>query len=189
MGRLLCTVAVLAAAALTAPAASDTLKDQTDICADEQAGADPRIDACTWLLQSEQLEPDSIPTILFNRGDAYRAKRQYDRAIEDYNQAIRLRPDDAGAFNNRGSIYEARGRNDFALQDYEEAIRLKPDHANALNNLAWLYATDKDAQFRDGKRAVTLANKAVSLTDSAITRQILAAAQAENGQFAAAVAE
>jgi len=55
-------------------------------------------------------------------------------AIEDFNQAIRLKPDCAEAFNNRGIAYYNLGHHARAIEDYNQAIRLKPDYAIAFSN-------------------------------------------------------
>ncbi len=39
------------------------------------------------------------------RGLAYGGKGEFDTAIEDYNKAIKLNPEYAGAYNNRGLAY------------------------------------------------------------------------------------
>ena len=67
---------------------------------------DLRISGCTTLIQSGR-ETQSILAVAFcNRGNAYQDyKGDYDRAIQDYDQAIRLKPDYAIAFNNRGDAY------------------------------------------------------------------------------------
>jgi tetratricopeptide (TPR) repeat protein len=39
-----------------------------------------------------------------NRGTAYTDLEQFEKAIQDYNQAIELNPKDARTFNNRGLI-------------------------------------------------------------------------------------
>ncbi len=66
------------------------------------------------------------------RGLIYARKGEYDRAIQDYDQAIRLNPNDAQAFNNRGNVYVTKGQYDRAIQDYDQAIRLNPKDAKAL---------------------------------------------------------
>ena len=45
-------------------------------------------------------------------------------ALQDYNEAIRLKPDYALAFYNRGIARRDKGDVEGALQDYNEAIRL-----------------------------------------------------------------
>ena len=59
-----------------------------------------------------------------------------------------------------------------------------------LNNLAWLLATCPDAAFRNGREAVRLAARACELTQYAqpLLMGTLAAAQAEAGDFPAAIA-
>jgi hypothetical protein len=59
-----------------------------------------------------------------------------------------------------------------------------------LNNLAWLLASCPDAAFRNGLEAVRLATRACELTGYARPLLIgtLAAAQAEAGDFPAAIA-
>ena len=77
----------------------------------------------------------SIPSdaIAFNnRGIAYHDKGDNDRAIADYDEAIRLDPKFARAFINRGNAYRDKGDNDRAIADYNEAIRLDPKYAMAL---------------------------------------------------------
>jgi lipoprotein NlpI len=54
--------------------------------------------------------------------------------LQDYDEAIRLKPDYADPFNNRGIARRAKGDLEGALQDFNEAIRLKPDYANAYYN-------------------------------------------------------
>ena len=70
---------------------------------------------------------------------------QYDRAIQDYDQAIRLNPNWAEAFNNRGRAYSDKGQHDRAIQDLDQAIRLNPNFAEAFYNRGHAYA-DKAVQ-------------------------------------------
>ena len=77
-----------------------------------------------------------------NRGNAYQAKGDYDRAIADYTEAIRLDPKFADAYYERGAAYSAKGDYDRAIADYTEAIRLNPKiHVRYFNRgFANLYA-------------------------------------------------
>ena len=52
---------------------------------------------------------------------------QHAAAILDYNQLIRLYPNDAKAYARRGVSKEGLGQYSAAILDYNEAIRLDPD--------------------------------------------------------------
>ena len=52
-----------------------------------------------------------------------------DRTIADCDEAIRLNPDDASAYQKRGSARFSKGELDGAIGDYDQAIRLNPDDA------------------------------------------------------------
>jgi len=62
------------------------------------------------------------------------------KAIEYLNEAIKLRPDLAEAYNNRGNAYGDLGQHQRAIEDYNEAIRLNPHYANAYNNRGYTYS-------------------------------------------------
>jgi tetratricopeptide (TPR) repeat protein len=79
------------------------------------------------------LKPDDADAYN-NRGLAYSAMGEHDRAITDCNRAIELKPDYAEAHNNRGIAYFAKGKRDRAIADCSRAIELKPDLAQAHNN-------------------------------------------------------
>ena len=50
----------------------------------------------------------------------------HDRAIKDYDETIRLDPQDARAYYSRGNAYGKLGQTERANQDFDEAIRLNP---------------------------------------------------------------
>ena len=75
-----------------------------------------------------------MPIAFNNRGNARKAKGDLEGALQDYGEAISLKPDYAVAFNNRGIAHQKQGDLEGALQDFDEAIRLKPDYAKALRN-------------------------------------------------------
>jgi tetratricopeptide (TPR) repeat protein len=69
--------------------------------------------------------------LYFQRGNAWLDKKEYDKAIEDFNEAIRLEPRNAdmNAFHSRGIAWFWKKEYDNAIQDFGEAIRLDPKEA------------------------------------------------------------
>ena len=53
-------------------------------------------------------------------------KKTNDKAINDYNEAIRLDPKNAQAWSNRGNTQFEKGEYEKAINDYSEAIHLEP---------------------------------------------------------------
>jgi tetratricopeptide (TPR) repeat protein len=119
------------------------------------------------------------------QGYDWAMKGQYDRAIADYNEAIRIDPDFAFAYCNRGLARGNKREYDRAIADFEQAIRLDPNYANAYNDLARLQATCPDAHFRDGHMAFVNASRGYQLSGGKDARFIdtLAAAYAESDDF------
>ncbi len=54
-------------------------------------------------------------------------------AIDCFNQAIKLRSDNADAYNNKGNALRHLGNNKEAIDCYDKAIKLQPDLAYAYN--------------------------------------------------------
>ena len=70
----------------------------------------------------------------YTRGVEHNELGQYDAAIQDYDQVIRLDPEYADAYHNRGYSYDEAGQYERAIQDYSEAILLDPQDADAYYN-------------------------------------------------------
>src|SRR4051812_33184264 len=93
------------------------------------------------------------------RGVAYFSKNEYDLAIRDYTEALRLNTDAAKddiyhqkaaeAYYHRGNQFHGKKDYGRAIKDYQEAIRLLPDYVGPNNNLAWLLATCPKSELRD----------------------------------------
>lgn len=126
-----------------ATAASPQLEASWRQCTD--SNADISISGCTAVIQSGEETGANLATAYYNRGITHRRERHYDRAIQDYDQAIRLKPDYAEAFSNRGIAYYDKGHYDRAIEDYDQAIRLNPNIAEAFNNRSLAYY--KKAQY------------------------------------------
>ena len=68
-------------------------------------------------------------------GKVYAAQNRPDEAIIQFQEAIRLKPDDANTHNDLGVVLGMKGQTDEAISQYREALRLKPDFADTGNNL------------------------------------------------------
>jgi tetratricopeptide (TPR) repeat protein len=68
----------------------------------------------------------------------------YEKCIESANEALKLKPDFAEAYNNIGTAYNGLKQWDKAIEACEKAVQLKPDFQLAKNNLAW--AKDQKAK-------------------------------------------
>jgi TonB family protein len=103
------------------------------------------------------LDPTSAEAF-YSRGNTSSAARDYGRAIQDYRQAIRLKPDFESAFYARGNAYYGAKDYDRAVEDYSRAIRLKPDFANAFDarGNSYLAAKDYDRAIQDYGQAIRL---------------------------------
>ena len=102
-----CAVALVATASLDAAQAQQSQARTWCYARADGVSPDLRISGCTTVIQSEKLSNNDLASAFYNRGLAYYAKGQHDRAIQDYDQAIKLKPSYADAFNNRGVAYKA----------------------------------------------------------------------------------
>jgi len=58
-----------------------------------------------------------------------------DRGIADYDQAIRLDPNDALSYNNRGQAHLSKGHREQAIADFRKALELQPGQLDAVQGL------------------------------------------------------
>jgi Tfp pilus assembly protein PilF len=82
-------------------------------------------------LKAEGLEePDSA--LVYNAlGFAYFCQEQYDLAIRQYKEALKIVPDYVTALNNLGHAYERKQLTSPALETYEQALAIDPKNSTA----------------------------------------------------------
>src|SRR4051812_20839851 len=92
------------------------------------------------------------------RGYAYQAKGDNDRAIADYTDSIQLNANNNVALTARGNAYLAKGDLDRAIADYDQVIALDPKYAIAYYNrsLAYRAKGDLDRVIADCSQAIAL---------------------------------
>jgi tetratricopeptide (TPR) repeat protein len=109
--------------------------------------------------------PRPITPVAFNnRGTAFFNRRDYDRAIAEFDEAIRLDPNFAAAFYGRGCAYDGKGDYDRAIKDYDEAIRLNPKDAAFFSNRGTAYWSKSDCD-----RAIPDYDEAIRLSPNEAT--------------------
>jgi tetratricopeptide (TPR) repeat protein len=80
----------------------------------------------------------------FYRGVKKGDEQDWQGAIADFSEAIRLNPNLIEAYNDRGTAYSILGENAKAIADFNEAIRLKPNDPEAYYNRGVTYRELKD---------------------------------------------
>ncbi|MDB6068770.1 MAG: Tetratricopeptide 2 repeat protein [Pedosphaera sp.] len=134
--------------------------------------------------EAVRLKPNDAGAHL-NLGIALLEQDQLKEATAQFGEVLRLNPDDAKAHYELANALSRQHKSKQAMGEYREVLRLKPESSEALNNLAWMLSTDANAELRDGKEGVRLAEKACGLVGfkEAETVLTLAAAYAEEGRF------
>jgi protein O-mannosyl-transferase len=74
-----------------------------------------------------------------NLGIIYGKLGRYQDAIEEYKQAIKIKPGYVSAHSNLGDIYAKLGRYQDAIESSKQAIRIQPDFVLAHHNLGVVY--------------------------------------------------
>jgi len=147
------TIALFAA---TGPLlASRAIADDVDTCA--ESTSDEAIAACTRAISSGNLHDHDLAVEYYNRGVRYAKDGDYDHAIADYTEAIRLDPKYADAYGNRGNAYRDKHDLDRAITEYNKALQIRPgaiDYFNRGN--AYYVKEDFDRAIADYTQAIRL---------------------------------
>ena len=118
----------------TEPATNPQADPAPCVAAVASDDADRIIAICGALIDNEKtLKTDRIRALIARAG-AFDRKQMIDRAIGDYDTALRLDPALPDIFNARGELWRSKGDLPRALADFAAAIKLNPDHAAARAN-------------------------------------------------------
>jgi tetratricopeptide (TPR) repeat protein len=78
-------------------------------------------------------KPDRLAALLA-RAEAYQTKQQLDRALADYDAALRLDATQANLFNSRGELRRRQGDRPGAVSDFAAALNLDSQHEASRAN-------------------------------------------------------
>lgn len=124
---------------------------------------DERIAACNRQLADKNRTTNNRSISLSNRGLAWARKKDYERAIQDYDLALALNPANASALINRGGAHQQRGEIAKALVDLMGAVALNPADARPRVTLGNIYFDLKQYEnaLREFNSAIRLDSKSV----------------------------
>lgn len=111
------------------PAAADDF----DTCQDDSG--DRAIAACSRAISSGRYSGRDLAIVHRHRGMALRGKGEFERAIADHTEAIRIDPRSHLPWNSRCWARATWGRQlEEALKDCTESLQLRPEYHHALNS-------------------------------------------------------
>lgn len=122
-------IAVIAASVLGASAKADMIDD----CL-QDTDEKKRIDACTQAIESGQWSGPDLAWAYNNRGAAYDDLENFDRALSDLNEALRLDPGDADTLFNRANTLCSMGQHENTVDGYRDATRQNPRVAQQMQS-------------------------------------------------------
>jgi tetratricopeptide (TPR) repeat protein len=110
-------------AAIPGPALSASRDAHEDCDADNP---DRNIAGCTRIIDDVGEGATMRGVAYVARGLAWQKKGDFDRALTDFSDAIRMNPKDALAYNDRGMLWRGRGDLERAIADFTAAIAIDP---------------------------------------------------------------
>ena len=154
MLRAVATVIVLVG--LCAGVRAATEADRRD-CA-SHSNAETRIAACTRIIEDKASAPPVLALAYRNRGTTYGNKGLHELANFDFNEALKLSPDDQISLHGRGRSFAQMGQYDRAIADLSRYLKLNPGNDRAFNErgLAHLRKNDLDLALADFDSAIKI---------------------------------
>ena len=159
MRRISLVFSTLGLALLASVAVAQDRDQNIAQCQDRDA--EIAIGGCTSLIESGYESERNLAVSFFHRGRAHFKNEAYDLAVQDFDEAVRLRPGFLNAFFQRGDVYAAKEDFDLAIQDYDEVIRLDP-----TDSIAFKYRGDVYLAQGDNERAIQDYDEALRLDPS-----------------------
>ena len=97
----------------------------------------------------------NVPTAYWNRGNYFRDNKIYDKAIIDYSELLRIKPNDGKAYVSRGKLYFDTKEYDKAFEDFNSGLKYDSEDKDGYSNRAGIYTMRKqyDLALKDMNKA------------------------------------
>ncbi len=118
--------ACVLAAGLTLVAGTLEVRAADDAKTCIKESGDVAIDACSRAIKSSHLSGHALARLYLSRGVERRSKEDYDLALADFAEALKVDKKYADVFFNRCSIYNFKKEYDLAIAECSQAIKLGP---------------------------------------------------------------
>lgn len=103
--------------------------------------------------------PEQLRKAFAVDGELYMDARRFDAAVDAYDKALRVKPDDTDMLYGRGLAYAEAGRIDQAVADFRKVLELKPGDVEASNALGYTLA-DNDRDLGEAQSLIQAARAA-----------------------------
>ena len=102
--------------------------------------------------------------------------------LESYKQALKIKPDNAEAYNNIGNVLKDQGDLEAAIDSYKQVLNIKPDYAEAYNNMGVALNNngDPEAAIESYKKALKYPDYAYNNMGVAVNERVIQRLKATN---------
>jgi tetratricopeptide (TPR) repeat protein len=143
------TTLALCVAQLSQAQATKDAKEANKLARDgAEASKNQDFDKAIELLQKatalDHKYADELAAVYQQRGYAAATNQQFQDALNDFSEAIKLKSDDARIYEQRAAVEMKMNDNDKALADYTEAIKLKPNEVRYYAYRSYIYEVKGD---------------------------------------------
>lgn len=117
-----------------------------------------RLDVCGKLASATGADPQVRAQAYLRVASLHASKKDDDKELQAYNEALRVNPGNENALIGRGLFYMIKDKSDLALKDFSDGIAANPRSAMLRMHRARIYETrsDNDAAIADLSEAIRL---------------------------------